>query len=118
VVKSAIPIDSTAIVQWLASRTDIAIVFGLVSETLGPEVGTPLSVDAVTGSHIGSDVSIRQPLQEIPVPVGRVRRHRFRFAPLPVSEAGQHVLRGHRLLAHGAAVPWPPTITQLWLSTR
>ena len=38
VVKGAIAIDSTTIVQWLAGGADIAIVFGFVSETLRPKV--------------------------------------------------------------------------------
>ena len=52
----------TAVVQGLTSRADIAIVFQFVSETLGTEERTPLSVDTVAGPHIGSDVTIRQPL--------------------------------------------------------
>ena len=44
-------------------------VFWLVSEPLGTEERTPLSVDTVRGPHIGSDVTIRQPLQKLPIPV-------------------------------------------------
>ena len=51
-----------AVVQGLTGRADIAIVFQFVSETLGTEEWTPLSVDTVAGPHIGSDVTIRQPL--------------------------------------------------------
>ena len=51
-----------AVVQGLTGRADIAIVFRFVSETLGTEEWTPLSVDTVAGPHIGSDVTIRQPL--------------------------------------------------------
>src|SRR5882762_4234503 len=90
----------TAVVQGLTSRADIAIVFRLVSETLGTEEWTPLSVNTVTGSHIGRDAPIRQPLQELPVPVGRVGRYRFWLSSLPLREASEHVLRGHRLLTH------------------
>src|SRR5882724_4015114 len=90
----------TAVVQGLTSRADIAIVFRLVSETLGTEEWTPLSVNTVTGSHIGRDAPIRQPLQELPVPVGRVGRYRFWLSSLPLPETGEHVLRGHRFWAH------------------
>ena len=48
-----------AVVQGLTGRADIAIVFRFVSETLGSEEWTPLSVNTVTGPHIGSDVAIR-----------------------------------------------------------
>jgi hypothetical protein len=48
-----------AVVQGLTGRADIAIVFRLVSETVGTEEWTSLSVDTLTGSHIGSDVTIR-----------------------------------------------------------
>src|ERR1035438_9495660 len=89
-----------AVVQGLTGRADIAIVFRLVSETLGTEEWTPLSVDAVAGSHIRSDVPIRQPSQELPIPIGRVGRHRFGCSSLPLGKTGQHVLRGHSLLAH------------------
>src|SRR5882762_3397590 len=90
----------TAVVQGLTSRADIAIVFRLVSETLGTEEWTPLSVNTVTGSHIGRDAPIRQPLQELPVPVGRVGRYRFWLSSLPLREASEHVLRGHCFLTH------------------
>ena len=43
---------------------------------------------------------IRQPVQELPVPVGRVGRHRFGLSALPFGEAREHVLRGNCFLAH------------------
>src|ERR1700722_6501292 len=52
------------------------------------------------GSHIGRDAAIRQPLQELPIPVGSVRRHRFGLASSPFRETGEHVLCGHCFLAH------------------
>jgi hypothetical protein len=52
----------TTVVQGLTGRADIAIVLRFVSETLGSEEWTPFSVDTVAGSHIRSDVPIRQPL--------------------------------------------------------
>src|ERR1700719_3503846 len=64
-----------AIVQRLTRRTEIAIVFRFISETRGTEEWTPLSVDTVAGPHIRRDAAIRQPLQELPVPIGRVGRH-------------------------------------------
>ena len=42
-----------AVVQKLTGRADIAIVFRFVSETLGTEEWTPLSVDTVADPHIG-----------------------------------------------------------------
>src|SRR6202023_1927521 len=67
---------------------------------LGTEERTPLSVDTVAGSHIGSDVTIRQPLQELTIPIRRVGCYRFGRSSLPLRETGQHILRGHRLLTH------------------
>ena len=49
----------TAVVQGLAGGTEIAIVFGLVGKTFGTEERTPLSVDTIAGSHIGSNAAIR-----------------------------------------------------------
>src|SRR5713101_3549089 len=95
-----IAMTSAAVVHNLTGRADIAIVFRFVSETLGSEEWTPLSVDTVAGSHIRSDAPIRQPLQELPVPVGRVGRYRFWFSSLPLRETSQHVLRRHRFLTH------------------
>src|ERR1700690_2979382 len=66
---SVIAMTSAAVVQGLTGRADIAIVFRFVSETLGAEKWTPLSADTVTGPHVGSDAPIRQPSQELPVPV-------------------------------------------------
>jgi len=100
VVEGSIAINSATIVEELASRTEIAIVFRFVDKTIGTEVGTPLSVNTVAGSHIGSDVTIGQPLQELPVPIRRVSRHRFGRSSLPLGETGEHVLRGHGFLTH------------------
>jgi hypothetical protein len=96
----AVPMNSTPIVEWLTGGTDIAVAFGLISKPLGTVERAVLSVDTVAGSHIGSDAPIRQPLQELPVPVGRVGRYRFWFSSLPLREAGEHVLRGDGFLAH------------------
>src|ERR1700731_2707490 len=92
--------DPTTIVEWLACWTDIAIIFGFVSETFWTVERTPLSMDTVTGPHVGSDASIRQPLQKLPVPVRGVGRYRFWFSSLPLREASEHVLRSHRFLTH------------------
>jgi len=53
VVEGAVPINAPSVIEYLAGGTEIAIVFGLVSETLGTEERTPLSVDAVAGAHEG-----------------------------------------------------------------
>jgi hypothetical protein len=58
VVEGSIAINSATIVEELASRTDIAIVFRFVSETLGAKEWAPLAVDTVTGPHVGSDAPI------------------------------------------------------------
>jgi len=75
-------------------------VFGLIRKSLGTVERIVLSVDAVAGSHMRSDLPLSQPLQELPVPVRCVGRHRFWRSSLPLRETGQHVLRGHRFLAH------------------
>src|SRR5258708_27961264 len=80
--------------------TAIAIAVGLIREPVGTEERAVLSVDTVTGSHIGRDAPIRQPLQELPVPIRRVGCYRFWLSSLPLREASEHVLRGHRFLTH------------------
>src|SRR5438477_5163550 len=80
VVEGSIAINSATVVEELTSRTDIAIVFRFVGETLGAKEWAPLSVDTVTGPHVRSDAPISQPLQELAVPVGRIGRHRFRLS--------------------------------------
>jgi hypothetical protein len=53
VVEGSIAINSATVVEELASRTDVAIVFGFVRETLGAKEWAPLAVDTVTGPHVG-----------------------------------------------------------------
>jgi hypothetical protein len=72
VVVSAVPMNPAAIVQLLPRWTAIAVAFGLIREPLGTEERAVLSMNAVTGPHIRRDAAIRQPLQELSVPVGRV----------------------------------------------
>src|SRR6266851_663281 len=65
-----------AVVELLSCRAAIAVAFRLISKTLWAVERAVLSVDTVAGSHVGSDVPIRQPLQKLPVPVRRIRRDR------------------------------------------
>src|SRR5437764_3233146 len=58
VVEGSIAINSATVVEELASRTDVAIVFRVVGEALGSKERAPLSVDTVTGPHVGSDAPI------------------------------------------------------------
>jgi hypothetical protein len=92
VVEGSITINSATVIEELTSRTDVAIVFRFVRETLRTEEWTPLSVDTVSGSHVRCDVPIRQPLQELSVPIRRVGRYRFWLSSLPLSETGEHYL--------------------------
>src|SRR5258706_4226516 len=96
----AVRYAASTIVQLLPRRTAIAVAFGLIREPVGTEERAVLSVDTVTGSHIGRDAPIRQPLQELSVPVRRVGRYRFWLSSLPLREASEHVLRSHRFLTH------------------
>ena len=59
VVEGAVLINAPSVIEYLAGGTDIAVVFGLVSKTLGSEERAPLSVDTVSGPHVGSDAAIR-----------------------------------------------------------
>jgi hypothetical protein len=59
VVEGAVPVNAPSVIEYLAGGAEIAIVFGLVNETLGTEERTPLSVDTVSGPHVGSDAAIR-----------------------------------------------------------
>ena len=47
VVEGMVPLNATSIIEYLAGGTEIAIVFGLIGKTLGPEERTPLSVDTI-----------------------------------------------------------------------
>src|SRR5580700_6241744 len=105
---SAVPITPTAVVELLTCGAAIAIAFRLVSEPLRAVERAVLSVDTIAGSHVSSDAPIHQPLQELPVAVRRVCRHRFRRSALPFSEASDHVLSGHCLLAHPGRSPLHP----------
>src|SRR5205823_9831890 len=58
IVEGSIAINSATVVEELASRTDVAIVFRFVGETLGAKEWASLSVDTVTGPHVGSDAPI------------------------------------------------------------
>src|SRR5579864_6973554 len=58
VVEGSIAINSSTVVEELASGTDVAIVFRFVGKTLGAKEWAPLSVDTVTGPHVGSDAPI------------------------------------------------------------
>ncbi len=58
VVEGSIAINSATVVEELASRTEIAIVFRFVRETLGAKEWASLAVDTVTGPHVGSDAPI------------------------------------------------------------
>ena len=58
VVEGPIVKNSATVVEELAGRADIAIVFRFVRETLGAKEWAPLSVDTVTGPHVGSDAPI------------------------------------------------------------
>ena len=93
-----VPVTSATVVQGLARGADVAIVFGFVGETIRAVERAVLSVDTVASSHIGSDAPIRQPLQELPIPIRRVGRHRFWRSSLPLRETDEHVLRGHGFL--------------------
>src|SRR5579859_484124 len=82
----AVPHAAATIVQLLSRGTAIAVAFGLIRETLGTEEWAVLSVDAVAGPHIMSDAPLRQPVQKLPVPVGRVGGHRFWSLSLPLAK--------------------------------
>src|ERR1035437_1714150 len=100
VVVSAVPMNPTAVVQGLTGGADIAIVCRLVRERRGAENRTPLSVDTVAFPNVRSDVAVPQPLQKLPVAIGRVGRHRIGRPPLPSGEAIEHVLCGYGFLTH------------------
>src|ERR1039457_1556923 len=87
------------VVQLLSCRTTVGVALGLISKSLRAIAGIILSQSTVAGSHIGRDAPIRQPVQVLPVPVGRVGRYRFWCSFLPLRETSEHVLR-HRLLTH------------------
>src|SRR5271157_5778153 len=102
------------VVELLACGAEIAVAFRLIGEPLGTVERTVLSVDTVASPHIRSDAPIRQPLQELPVPVGGVGRHRFWFPSLPLGETSDHVLCGHGFLAHAGGLSLVPPRSHSW----
>ena len=96
----AVAITPAAVVEWLTCGAEIAVAFRLIREPLWAVERAVLPVDTVARSYVGSDVPIRQPLQELSVPVRRIRRHRVWLPSLPLRETCEHVLRGNGLLAH------------------
>src|SRR5215467_14779558 len=95
-----VPMTSATVVERLARRTDIAIVFRFVSKTLGSEERAVLSMNAVASSHIRRDAPIHQPLQKLAVPIGGIGHQRLRLPALPCGETGEHILCRHSLLTH------------------
>src|SRR2546423_1239065 len=90
IVEGSIAINPATVVEELASRTGVAIVFRVVGKTLGTEEWTPLSMNAIAGPHVRSDAAIGQPLQELAISIARIGPHRFRLSSLPCSETGEH----------------------------
>src|SRR5438045_8751759 len=88
------------VVQLLSGRTTVAVALGQKDKPLRAVAGIVLSQSIVSGAHVRRDVPLRQPLPALPVPVGRVGRYRFGLSSLPLREASEHLLRGHRLLTH------------------
>src|SRR5262249_1367803 len=91
---------TATIIQLLPSGTEIAITFRLIGKTLGTVVRAVLPMNTVAGAHVGSDVPIPQPLQKLPVAVGRIGGYRFCLSSLPVCEPRDHPLRRNGLLTH------------------
>jgi hypothetical protein len=58
VVEGSIAINSATVIEELASRTEVAIVFRFVRETLRAEEWAVLSVNTVPRSHVRSDAAI------------------------------------------------------------
>src|SRR5450432_1367885 len=73
------------VVQLLSGRTTVAVARGQKGKPLRAIAGIVLSQSTVSRAHVGCDAPIRQPLQELPVPVGRISRHRIGGSSLPPS---------------------------------
>jgi len=84
-----IAMASATVVERLPRRTDVAIMLRFVGKTLRTIKRAVLAVDTVASAHVGRDVPIREPLQELSVAIGRVRRHRVRFSLLPACKTSQ-----------------------------
>src|SRR5262245_23896524 len=87
------------VVELFSRRTAIAVAFWLISKTLRSVEGAVLALSALSRPHVRNDFPLCQPLQKLPIPVGRVGRDRFWLSSLPLRETGEHVLRGYGLLA-------------------
>src|SRR5437899_3201108 len=88
------------IVQLLSCRTTVAVALGLIGKSLGAIAGVVLSQSIVARAHVRRDAAIQQPLQKLPITIGRIRCYRRWLSPLPLDKAGNHVLCRNRLLTH------------------
>src|ERR1035441_6817613 len=71
----SIPHIQTDEVDWLASRTEVAVGFGKIGEAVGTVERVVLAQSTVASAHIGSDVPLQQPLQKLAVAVGGIGCH-------------------------------------------
>ena len=65
----AVPLVAAAVVEWLPCGAAIAVAFRKVRKTFGTVEWAVFSVNAVAGSHVGSDVPLQQPLQELAIAI-------------------------------------------------
>jgi hypothetical protein len=89
VSKSAVPVITTAIVQLLARRTEIAVAFRLVREALRAEQRTPCPSYSIARGHVRRDLSVHQPLQQLTIAIAGIGSDGLRVqhavAVVPVS---------------------------------
>ena len=73
--------------QSLACRTTVGIALRLVGKSLRAVAGIVLAERAVSGAHVRRDAAIQQPLQKLPVAIGRIGRNGGRLSSLPLHKA-------------------------------
>src|SRR5215467_7446547 len=88
------------VVQLLSGWTAVAVTLGLIGKSLRAIAGIVLSQSTVSRPHVRRDATIQQPLQKLPIAIGRIGCDREGLSFLPLDKAGDHVLRRHRLLTH------------------
>ena len=88
------------IVQLLSCRTTVAVALRQIGKSLRAIAGVVFSQSTVSRAHVRRDAAIQQPLQKLPIAIGRIRCCRRWLSTLPLHKAGDHVLCRDGLLTH------------------
>src|SRR5690348_13345763 len=86
------------VVQLLSCRATVTVARGHIGKSLRTIAGIVLSQSTVSRAHIRRDAAIQQPVQKLPIAIGRIGCDGCWLPSLPLDKAGEHVLCSDRLL--------------------